>query len=684
MAQNINQKNGLLGLEVSTVIKDNDQNIWVGTYEGGISKIDLKQNKIFNYTDKQGLRNLDITSMLLDRDGNLWVGTVFGDLFKLKEKNKTLEYYPNSGSYIVCIFEDKAGNIWYSSREKGEVLCINKKDNSVRHFSPKQGLPQNKVVRIWQDSNENMWFCTFNGVSKLNKDQTTLTNYSEKEGYRMGVVESIVEDRHGNFWFSTLSNGVWNLNEKNKTFLNLTEKDGLSNNTAFGILYDKKGNLWFNTRLGLSFIAKTFVDQLASKEPLSKPIEIKNYTYEQGYMGFGAGRFDILEDSSGKIWLPMLDRLTIFDPNEEKITNNPPNVEITQVKLFNEYIDWKNDTTYNLKNGFSIAGFKFKELAKWNPLPLDLKLPYDINYVSFEFVGNEISTPSKVIYQYFLEGLDNRWSIPSPKNEAIFGNLADGNYTFFVKAKIGDGPWSQQKHFDFKIKPPFWKTWWAYLVYIMVFSYIIYWLIQLRIERGLKRIRSLESIRTKISSDLHDDVGSILSGLAMQSQMLAYNAKGQLKENLMELSQMSQDAMERMRETVWAIDSRKDKYENLIDKMREYAEKNFHLKGIKHKFITDLADSKKFINPEKRQNIYLIFKEAVTNICKHSNATHVDIYIRQYNSHFILKISDNGTNFNNIKSEGLGMKNMKMRAKNIGFDFKAESVNGFTITLKKI
>ena len=142
--------------------------------------------------------------------------------------------------------------------------------------------------------------------------------------------------------------------------------------------------------------------------------------------------------------------------------------------------------------------------------------------------------------------------------------------------------------------------------------------------------------------------------------------------------------MERMRDTVWAIDSRKDKYENLVDKMREFAEKSFHTKQINHVFKTEIDDSKRFINPEKRQNIYLIFKEAVTNICKHSGATAVDIYLKQEKGNFILKINDNGINKQNLKSEGTGLTNIKMGAKSIGFNLKIENNGGYKIILEKV
>ena len=170
--------------------------------------------------------------------------------------------------------------------------------------------------------------------------------------------------------------------------------------------------------------------------------------------------------------------------------------------------------------------------------------------------------------------------------------------------------------------PPWWETWWAYGFYTLLGAGFVFTLIQYRVRQGLARIRALESIRTRISSDLHDDVGSILSGLAMQSQMIALTAQEHQKGPLIEISDMSHEAMDRMRDTVWAIDSRKDKYENLIDRMRAFAEKNLNLKQITHDFEVTVDDARRFIDPQKRQNIYLIFKEAISNICKHSDATH--------------------------------------------------------------
>ncbi len=202
-----------------------------------------------------------------------------------------------------------------------------------------------------------------------------------------------------------------------------------------------------------------------------------------------------------------------------------------------------------------------------------------------------------------------------------------------------------------------------------------------RFNQKLKRQKDLANLRTKISSDLHDDVGTILSGLAMQSQMLTFSAKPEQKEPLLEISNMSRDAMEHMRDTVWAMDSRKDKYENLIDRMRAFAEKNLALKNMTHQFEITNVDAKRFIDPEKRQAIYLIFKEAITNIIKHSNGNNVTIHFSSEKNKTTLTIKDNGNQQAASNSDGLGMSNMKMRAEKIGGTLNTKYDNGFTVEL---
>jgi len=195
-----------------------------------------------------------------------------------------------------------------------------------------------------------------------------------------------------------------------------------------------------------------------------------------------------------------------------------------------------------------------------------------------------------------------------------------------------------------------------------------------------KRIKQIQNLRTKISSDLHDDVGSILAGLSMQAELLEISLPEADKPKLQLISKLGRTAMRHMRDAVWAMDARKDSMGDLIDRMREVAAESLGAKEISYDFDIVNVKLDKKIRPDYRQNIYLIFKEALTNIIKHSNATDVKLNLLNDKDSFQMQIIDNGiVETKTYKTTGLGMDNMKMRAKRIAakIDFKRE--NGFGV-----
>ncbi|HFB99854.1 MAG TPA: hypothetical protein ENJ53_03520, partial [Phaeodactylibacter sp.] len=190
-------------------------------------------------------------------------------------------------------------------------------------------------------------------------------------------------------------------------------------------------------------------------------------------------------------------------------------------------------------------------------------------------------------------------------------------------------------------------------------------LAQLLAEEERRKVE-LERLRIKISSDLHDDVGSILSGLAMQAEILQHTDCENQGERLIRLSELSRNAMSRMRDAVWAMDARKDKWENLQDRMREFAAEMLGEKGLAYQIDFQDINLKDQLLPEIRQNLYLIFKEAVTNVVKHSNATKVITTLKNTDSGFEMMIKDNGVlDDKEFQHSGLGLNNIKMRAKQI-------------------
>jgi len=196
------------------------------------------------------------------------------------------------------------------------------------------------------------------------------------------------------------------------------------------------------------------------------------------------------------------------------------------------------------------------------------------------------------------------------------------------------------------------------------------------------RIEEAQQFRSKLSSNLHDEVGSVLSNLSLQSQIASLSATAEQKEKLDSIAVMSQEAMDNLRDTVWAIDARKDKYENLVDRMVEYAERSLGYKDMSLELKKNQWNGEASIDPEKRQNIYLIFKEAIANIIKHSTGSQVNLTVNQSETRFQMRIHDNGTPDPDQVSDGSGLGNMKMRAESIGGRLSTSQQDGFAVSLE--
>jgi ligand-binding sensor domain-containing protein/class 3 adenylate cyclase len=538
------EKEGLPNNQVFSILEDQSGNLWFGTYGGGVTKYD--GNSFTHFTEKEGLSNNRVYSILQDQSGNMWFGTDGG--VSKYDGNSFIHFTKKEGlsnNIVLSILQDQIGNLWFGT-EGGGVTKYDgnrveeierlikegrpippraqqdlKKENgklvkSFTHFTEKEGLSNNSVRSILQDQSGNLWFGTLGGgVSKLalskveGYDHYSFTHFTEKEGLSNNQVLSILEDQSGSLWFATLGGGISKLalskvkGYANYSFTYFTEREGLSNNYVFNMLQDKAGNLWFGTRFGLNKLSKKklvdFFDKYKSGKLSEKDLLFKSYGYEDGFLGTGVNLGKtIYEARDGTIWIGANDRLTAYHPTKADVPNTlAPNIQLTSISLFNENIAWvnlahKKDTGIVLGNGVRIGDFGFDGISKWYGLPENLSLAYNNNYLTFNFIGITMRYPKKVKYQYKLEGIDENWSAITNRAEAPYGNLPNGTYTFKVKAMNSDGYWSKPIEYTFTIRPPWWRTWWAYTLYAVsaLFSVVLY--IRWR-ERALrKRQKELE------------------------------------------------------------------------------------------------------------------------------------------------------------------------------------------------
>jgi two-component sensor histidine kinase len=314
----------------------------------------------------------------------------------------------------------------------------------------------------------------------------------------------------------------------------------------------------------------------------------------------------------------------------------------------------------------------------------EIELSYDNNTISFEFAGTSYRDETKVRYDYCLEGFDKKWNKSTKRNYAAYTHLPPGKYTFKVYSINGEGVRSiQPAVFSFRILPPYWQTWWfitsIILISLFLTSALTILIYRIRVAQKLK----VEWMRTKIATDLHDDIGTSLSSIAIFSQL----AKRKIKESeniteeyLDRIEKTSRHLIDAMGDIVWSINPQNDSLEDAILKMEDYAVKLFEAKGMDVHITVSSEIGDINLPIDIRRNLLLIFKEMVTNVAKHSDASNTSIEIRidksdNKNKSLIIKVEDDGTGFNVDKNySGSGLKNLKSRADSIGGELSISSL----------
>jgi len=501
-----NEKEGLSNNFVYSILEDKAGSLWFGTWGGGLSKFD--GTTFTHYTEAEGLSNNTVWSILQDKTGNLWFGTGGGGVSKFD--GTTFTHYTEkdglSNNIVYSIIEDRRGNFWFGTDGGG----VSKFDGSAfTNYTEREGLSNNSVNVIYEDELGNLWFGTWGGgVSKF--DGSIFTHYTEKEGLSSNIVLSIMEDKNGNLWFCTHGGGMSKYD--GKTFTHFMERQGLSNDFVSSVLQDDQNNIYAATRFGLNRISERkmtdLIERASSGGLTETDVFFKHFSYEDGYLGIGLnGGNAMLQDRNGTIWTGSNDRLTAFHPENVQEDTTAPNIQLTSIGLFNEAIPWpllkdKQDSSFALKNGMRVADYSFSDVSRWYSIPENLSLAYNNNFLIFNFIGITMNQPKRVKYQYKLVGMDENWSGVTSRNEATYGNLPHGTYTFLVKAMNSEGLWSEPFQYTFTIRPPWWKTWWAYSFYMMIsmVSFTIY--LRWRDRAAIKRRRALEQKVTEATAEI--------------------------------------------------------------------------------------------------------------------------------------------------------------------------------------
>jgi ligand-binding sensor domain-containing protein len=563
------KKQGLPENEVSSIFQDKNKDLWFGTYAGGLTKFDGKY--FTTYSIAQGLAGNNISQIIDDKNGNLWIGT--GDGVSLFDGSSFTNFTTAQGlpeTAINDLLEDTNGNIWFSTFGGG-VSMLNSLRKSFTTYSHAQGLPDTNSHAIFEDKNSHIWFGHDNGgISRY--DGEFFTNYDGRQGVNSHV-SSIHQDQNGNLWIGTM-NGISRYD--GKSFTNYNTIHGLPDESVADIIQDDEGTLWIGTRVGFSSLKfnskqtnerhKTVAlvkgDNPFSNEELNKGYDPKivNYNFKVGYPVRHVNSMFV--DADGIIWIGTGDKLIRFNRKEIYQNVSQPEVFLQSVKINNESICWNKVVNNHRNTNISISasdsleevslfgkilsdsqrnevrqkwkGLVCDSIAPYYPVPVNLVLPYQHNSVSFDFAVIEPARSNLVRYQSKLEGYDKDWTPASNKSTASFGNIREGTYTLKIRAWSPDGIMSKTLLYKFKVLPPWYRTWWAYSLYILTFLVALWSFIKWRIRTLKKEKAGLEktvSIRTNELRREKEKVEGTLTELkATQAQLIQSEKMASLGE----------------------------------------------------------------------------------------------------------------------------------------------------------
>jgi ligand-binding sensor domain-containing protein len=436
--------------------------LWIGTDGGGISVWDRQKNLFHNY--KAGitagaLKDNSITTIVGDYHNNIWLGTFFNGIDKFNVATNQFEHYPcinpangQINKTIYTLYEDRQHNLFAgalrSAEANGALYIFNEQLNKFEVFDTK--LPDIFVMK--EDKSGKLWGGDLTHLILID------TKKKQHQFYDIGTpVHSIYEDNKGDFWVGTEGGGLILFDRKNgKIISRYTTEQGLCNNTVLNILDDNNGNLWLSTFNGLSRFG------VEKRQP-------KNYYYADGLQSNQFTYNAAIKLHSGEMVFGGIKGLNIFYPKDISSSGTFSKLVMSEIKVDNTPLEENKAQIFSQdRNGITL-----------------LNIPYNKAIVSFDFTALEYSSADKISYMYYMEGWDKGWTSAGTTRTATYTHLDEGSYTFRVKSTNVAGDWNPQElTVRITILPPWYRTWWAYVLYGLTITGILIFIYYYRVKQN--------------------------------------------------------------------------------------------------------------------------------------------------------------------------------------------------------
>ncbi len=522
------RKSGLSHGSIRSLYTDSKGSVWIGTYMGGLNYYDKDNQKFIHYyhipgsdnslshnvvsdftendtgpvfiaTERGGLNKFDpesgdfslvkgtmgstIKSLTRGNNGDIWIGTFKNGLQRYNQYSGQLNSFPNQNtsfnflkeSSINDICSDNLGNLWVATDKDGGIFKFDIASLEFVQFplmDTLHGLLQNiRVVSVMKDPVGNIWMGTHGeGIVIFNENDNQIVQYHHIAGDSTSLpgnnVNHIFTDSKGDTWIATNGSGLALFNRQKQTFRTFTTADGLQNNLVMGLLEDEQGFIWVMCINGMSKIDKG-------------DMSFRNYNFKNGLPLKEINEGAFFKRNNQEILLGGSNGFISFNPSEIIENEHIPVVRITSLNLFNEPVLPHQDNNILDKNIINTDTIVLRHYQ---------------SIFTIGFTALSYFKPEQNHYEYRLDGLEDNWNYVGNKRTANYTNLSEGTYTFMVRAANNDKKWNENiTTLTIIVKPPFWETWWAMIIY---FIFIVAGILLLRYF-ALRNTRMLNEIRFK-------------------------------------------------------------------------------------------------------------------------------------------------------------------------------------------
>ena len=445
------KRNGLLDNQVWSICKDRSGHYWFGTNEG-ITIFNPKEFGDKAYTQltvKEGLPANNVRAIVSDESGNLWIGTWGGKVIKYDQNQKRLvpvaALNDIVNSLVSSLVIDKRNNLWIGTVEG--IVIYNLNTQYIRTLRTIDGLCDNDVSCLFEDSKGKMWIGTKQKGVTIHFGKTFKT-LNRSNGLLYGSISSITEDKQNKIWIATEGGGAFVYD--GKSFVNYKAANGLASDYVTLLTVDRSNRVWLGTNKGINRFN-------------SADKSFTTFRSGDGFTGVETKPRAAYIDDEKNIWFGTVNGVFRYNAAKDLPLSSPPITKILQFRVnLNEY-----------------------------PVSNSIKLSYKENSLSFDFIGISLSNPDGVTYKIKLDGYDENWRTVDQTNE-VYSNLPNNKYVFRLVACNSAGLCSKEITMDVTITPPFWKTWWFYLIVFVSVGASLFAYIKWRERKLLQEKKILE------------------------------------------------------------------------------------------------------------------------------------------------------------------------------------------------